>query len=126
MREWLLSAGESVVLIINAIVLIVVVVGTIEAFLRGLRAILGRSASESRLRDIYLQYGRWLVAALTFEIGSDIIETSMAPTWQEVGRLGAISAIRIFLNFFLERDLAKLEDRVEPNESARYGESNGP
>jgi len=39
-----------------------------------------------------------------------IVETSIAPSWQEVGQLGAIAVIRTFLNFFLERDLAELSD----------------
>ena len=32
-----------------------------------------------------------------------------SPTWQEVGKLGAIAAIRTFLNYFLERDLEEAE-----------------
>jgi uncharacterized membrane protein len=55
-----------------------------------------------------VRYGRWLVAGLTFQLAADIIGTSVAPSWQEVGQLGAIAVIRTFLNFFLERDLAEL------------------
>jgi uncharacterized membrane protein len=62
------------------------------------------------MRQVWLRYGRWLVAGLTFQLAADIIGTSIAPTWQEVGQLGAIAAIRTFLNFFLERDLAELRD----------------
>ena len=109
MREWLIFGGENVVLLINAIVLLIVVIGTLETLLRGSRALLNWSANESQLREIYLQYGRWLVAALTFEIAADIIETSLAPTWQEIGRLGAISVIRTFINFFLERDMSRIQ-----------------
>ena len=31
--------------------------------------------------------------------------TAIAPTWEDIGRLAAIAAIRTFLNFFLERDI---------------------
>ena len=46
-----------------------------------------------------------------------IIATSIAPSWREVGQLGAIAVIRTFLNFFLERDLAELGagDTAPPN-----------
>jgi uncharacterized membrane protein len=57
-----------------------------------------------------VRYGRWLVAGLTFQLAADIIATSITPTWQEVGQLGAIAVIRTFLNYFLERDLAELRD----------------
>jgi uncharacterized membrane protein len=40
-----------------------------------------------------------------------IIETSIAPTWEDVGQLGAIAVIRTFLYYFLERDLTELGDR---------------
>src|SRR5207247_5766940 len=77
----------------------------------GLRVAFPAPAANRRLREVWLRYGRWLVAGLTFQLAADIIETSIAPNWQEVGRLGAIAVIRTFLNFFLDRDLAELRDR---------------
>ena len=65
----------------------------------------------------YVQYARWLVAGLTFQLAADIIETAFAPSWDEIGRLAAISVIRTFVNFFLERDLAAVEKR----EAAAHG-----
>ncbi len=49
------------------------------------------------------------MGGLTFQLAADILETSIAPTWDEIGRVGAIAVIRTFLNFFLERDLAEVE-----------------
>jgi hypothetical protein len=46
--------------------------------------------------------------ASPFQLAADIIETSIAPSWEDLGQLGAIAVIRTFLNFFLERDLAEL------------------
>ena len=53
---------------------------------------------------IYL--GRWLVLGLQFTLAADIIKTAVAPTWEDIGQLGAIAAIRTFLNYFLTRDLS--------------------
>ena len=47
---------------------------------------------------------------------ADILETAIAPTWQDIGRLGAIAVIRTFLNFFLERDLAEVLQRENEND----------
>jgi uncharacterized membrane protein len=55
--------------------------------------------------DAWLRLGRWLVAGLTFQLAADILETAITTSWDEVARLGAIAAIRTFLNFFLERDI---------------------
>jgi uncharacterized membrane protein len=36
---------------------------------------------------------------------ADIVNTSFTPTWEEVGRLGAVAPIRTFLSFFLDREV---------------------
>ncbi len=109
MEEWLHLVTKDVVVVIDAMALIVIVIGTIEAFFTGLWTAFPAPA-HIRFREILVRYGRWLVAGLTFQLAADIIETSIAPTWQEVGQLGAVAVIRTFLNFFLERDLAELRN----------------
>jgi uncharacterized membrane protein len=109
MEEWLHLVTKDAVVVIDAMALIIIVIGTVEAFLTGLGAAFPAPA-HNQFREILVRYGRWLVAGLTFQLAADIIETSIAPSWQEVGQLGAIAVIRTFLNFFLERDLAELSD----------------
>jgi len=109
MEEWLHLVTKDVVVVIDAMALIIVAIGTAEAFFTGLWATFPASASHRRFREILVRYGRWLVAGLTFQLAADIIATSITPSWQEVRQLGAIAVIRTFLNFFLERDLAELE-----------------
>jgi uncharacterized membrane protein len=110
MEEWLHLITKDTVVIIDAMALIIVAAGTVEAFFTGLWAAFAAPETNRRLREVLLRYGRWLVAGLSFQLAADIIGTSIAPTWQEVGQLGAIAAIRTFLNFFLERDLTELRD----------------
>jgi uncharacterized membrane protein len=47
----------------------------------------------------------WLLLGLEFELAADLIGSVLSPTWQEVGKLGAIAVIRTVLNCFLEKDL---------------------
>ena len=114
MEEWLRLVTKDVVVIIDAMALIIVAIGTAEAFFTGLWAVFPAPASHRRFREVLVRYGRWLVAGLTFQLAADIIGTSIAPSWQEVGQLGAIAVIRTFLNFFLERDLTGLEETAAP------------
>jgi uncharacterized membrane protein len=60
---------------------------------------------------VWLSYARWLVAALTFQLAADIIETSIAPTWDDVERLAVIAVVRTLLNYFLEKDVEDIRDR---------------
>ena len=52
-----------------------------------------------------LGLGRWLAVALEFELAADILRTAISPTWQEIGMLAAIAAIRTGLNYFLQVEI---------------------
>lgn len=111
MEEWLAIVTRAAIVIFNAMALVVITFGTFEAFLKGLRAMIRPSARDRQFHQIFLRYARWLVGSLTFQLAADIIETTIAPGWEDIGRLAAIAAIRTFLNFFLERDLAEADER---------------
>src|SRR5262245_57331344 len=102
MKEWLVAVTEYSVIIIDAIALVIIVIGTVEVFFGALRLMFSSPNSHEK-RDVWLRYGRWLVAGLTFQLAADVIETSVAPQWDDIGRLAAIAVIRTFLNYFLER-----------------------
>jgi uncharacterized membrane protein len=66
-----------------------------------------------------MRLGRWLALALEFALASDLIRTAVAPSWNEIGKLAAIMALRTALNYFLEREFeqaARLP--VEPMRAA--------
>ena len=111
MEDFLIVATKYAALLINILALIIVVIGTIEAFFSGLRAWLNPAATNHEQRLVWLRYAHWLVAALTFQLASDIIETAIAPTWDDIGRLAVIAVIRTFLNYFLGRDVTEIRDR---------------
>ena len=54
---------------------------------------------------------RWLLLGLEFMLAADIVRSAIAPDWNDIGQLAAIAVIRTFLNYFLERDLADMEER---------------
>ena len=109
--------------LIEAMALVIIVVGSVEAFVTGTRAMVSEQTNEYDKRAVWLRYGRWLVAGLTFQLAADLVHTSIAPTWDDVGRLGAIAVIRTFLSYFLERDMDEL--RLRQKAPARKA-SSGP
>ena len=110
MKPWLLIVTEYAVLIIDWMALIIILVGTITAFVSTIRLIVVRLDNHAR-REIWLRYSRWLVAGLTFQLAADIAESSITTSWDAVGRLAAVAAIRTFLNYFLERDVGEIRGR---------------
>jgi len=118
LKEWQVVVTEQAVVVIDFMALIVILIGTFEAFIRG-GWVLVSSRSGHERRDVWLRYARWLVAGLTFQLAADIIETSITPSWEELAKVGAIAVIRTFLNFFLERDLNEVREREREAAEAR-------
>jgi uncharacterized membrane protein len=116
MREWLVIVSEQAITLIDAIALLVILVGTIEVSLTVARASF-KPLGDQVARQAWLRYARWLVAGLTLQLAADIIETSITTSWQAIGRVGAIAVIRTFLNYFLERDVEQQQRECVPAES---------
>ena len=112
MQEWLNVASEYSVTLIDTMALVVILYGSLEAFFSAIRARLTSETGNQR-REVWLRFARWLVAGLTFQLAADIIETSMTPTWDDIGRVAAIAVVRTFLNCFLERDLTEVSSGRE-------------
>jgi uncharacterized membrane protein len=107
LRDWLTTFTEQAIMVIDSLAMGVILFGTIQAAI-GIAAI---QPEAHHTRQVWLRYGRWLVGGLTFQLAADIIETSITTQWESVARLAAISVIRTFLNYFLERDLAEIRAR---------------
>ena len=56
---------------------------------------------------IRLSLGRSLALGLEFLLGADILNTAIAPSWDQVALLAAIAAIRTGLNYFLQKELER-------------------
>ena len=108
MSEWLRALSEYTVTIIDLMAFIVIIVGTVRAFISIMRVAVSAPVDRDQRSQTWLTYGRWLVAGLTFQLAADIIESSIASSWDSVGRLAAIAVIRTFLNYFLERDIEEV------------------
>ena len=109
-RDWLIIATNYAVTVVDWLALIMIVVGSVEAFFRGFWTMFASSDGHTQ-RDVWLRLGRWLVAGLTFQLAADVLETAVTSSWDEVARLAAIAAIRTFLNYFLERDIDAVQER---------------
>jgi uncharacterized membrane protein len=108
MKAWLAFVSEQAITLIDAVALLVILIGTVEVMV-GIARIAFGSPSHQIMRHVWLRYARWLVAALTFQLAADIIETSISGSWATIGRVGAIALIRTFLNYFLDRDVSEMQ-----------------
>ncbi|PSR18039.1 hypothetical protein C8255_09410 [filamentous cyanobacterium CCP3] len=91
---------------LEAISVLCVVVGLFKA--AHLAASLNRHhrGQEFPFNQVRLRFGLWLALALEFQLGADILSTTVTPTTQDLLKLGLIAVIRTFLNYFLGKEMA--------------------
>ena len=107
--EWLRLFVEA----LGALVIAAGVVLVVLALVRHL--LVERDASFVPIR---LRFARYLTLALELQLAADILSTSVAPTWDRIGKLAAIAVIRTALNYFLSKEL-QAESAAENSPAAR-------
>jgi len=74
-----------------------------------LKEIMERKRAAELNEEVRLKLGGYLILALEFFIASDIIRTIITPSWEGLGMLGAIVAIRTVLSYFLTGDIKNVK-----------------
>src|SRR5262245_57231493 len=101
MEDFFLSVARVTGLAVEAAAVLIVAFGSADAFVKLVGVASTPRATHGERKAIWRRFGVWLLLGLEFELAADIIESVISPTWQDIGELGAIAAIRTFLNYFL-------------------------
>jgi uncharacterized membrane protein len=112
LSEWLRAVAQVTGTVVESIGILIVVIALVRAMPRYATLVV-RLDPTFPPEGLRLELGRSLALALEFLLGADIIRTAVEPTWDEIGRLAAIAAIRTGLNFFLQRELTAEAYRTE-------------
>lgn len=89
-----------------------------QATWRAARVFFASHMPPEAIDNLRLGLGRWLAVALEFELAADVLRTAIAPTWQEIGMLAAIAAIRTGLNYFLQLEIDRAAARTRERSNA--------
>ncbi|MFE0500183.1 DUF1622 domain-containing protein [Lysobacter soli] len=127
MERWLIAVSEPTILAIDFIALGTIVLGTLIAVKDGIALLMAQGEIDRHeRRHLWMRYSHWLVAGLTFQLAADIIESSITPDWDGIGRLAAVAVIRTFLNYFLERDVSEIRELERARERESLPEKPAP
>jgi uncharacterized membrane protein len=103
--EWLRLLVEALGAMVIAAGIVIVVNALVRYMLSG---------GGGSFVPIRLAFARYLTLALELQLAADILSTSIAPTWDRIGKLAAIAVIRTALNYFLSRELKDETASAEP------------
>lgn len=100
---WLAWTVDWLRLCIESVGVLVIAVGFVLALMQLVRGM--RSGEDDNFAAVRVGFSRYLVVALEFQLASDILSTAVAPTWERLGQLAAITVIRTLLNYFLRLEM---------------------
>ena len=106
---FLLQTAFFLKIAIECFALVILAVGVIRAIIK-LLAVRKRIDRPKVLYSVRLDLGLSLVLSLEFLLAADIAATAISPSWDAIGKLAAVSGIRTFLNYFLEKEVQELEN----------------
>ncbi|GAB4382739.1 MAG: DUF1622 domain-containing protein [Elainellaceae cyanobacterium] len=115
LEQYLDSFVNVLKLLLEAIAAICVLIGLVRTIQLVVATRRRRNVQLPYLK-LRLRFGAWLAIALEFQLGADILNTTVTPTFEALAKLGAIALIRTFLNYFLSKEL---EESYELEEKAQ-------
>jgi uncharacterized membrane protein len=101
--KYFFSLGEWVSLTLEVISVMCIVIGLIVSLMLVFK--LMKDTKTPLHNRVRMKFGGWLALALEFQLASDIIKTTVNPTYENLIIVGAVAVIRTFLNYFLSREL---------------------
>jgi uncharacterized membrane protein len=108
MTDVISTVNAIVVNMCQALAMVVILIGVLKALVIYVRDIFSTKRAFAALQESRLEIGHSFSLGLAFLIGASILKTILAPTWNDIGQLAAIIALRTGLNFFLLRDVESL------------------
>ena len=108
------QAVQGLRLAVEAVGAGIITLGVAMAAFYFIRALLKRQPAD--FNQIRLVLSRYLALALEFQLGSDILSTAVAPSWDQIGKLAAIAVIRTVLNYFLTKEMGEETSRRQQDQ----------
>ena len=109
MHEFILVANAAVVGLCQVLAMIVIVIGIIKGLIIYIKDALLGAKSKDAIQESRAELGHAFSLGLGFLVGGTILNSTVAPTWNDIGQLGAIIAIRTILNYTLMKEIEKGE-----------------
>jgi uncharacterized membrane protein len=103
-EQSLRAAVALLVRIVESAAAIVIFFGALTGFIRFFVSTL-RTRGPAMFNPIRLDVSRYLALGLELQLASDLLRTAVTPTFDEIGKMAAVAAIRTALNFFLQREI---------------------
>jgi uncharacterized membrane protein len=101
------TLNDWVVSLCQLLALFVIVTGIVKALIIYSQHIFTSTSSAIAFQGSRLELGYGFSLGLSFLLGGSILKTTITPSWNELGQLAAIIALRTILNYLLLQAIDK-------------------
>lgn len=115
-EEFFFVLAEVGQVLLESIAILCIFIGIVATAHLVIKLLRRRQAAPFPFLQVRLKFGLWLAMALEFQLGADVLTTTISPGLEELIRLAVIAVIRTFLNYFLNKEM---EIQIELREQAR-------
>jgi len=120
-EEVLVPLAHATALLLEALSVLAVLSGLLAIGREALPR-LGRRLPRRPSNRARLTFASWLALALEFQLGADIVATTISPSQTHLIQLGVVALIRTFLNAFLSREIEAERELEERERSSAPGD----
>ncbi|ADL12675.1 DUF1622 domain-containing protein [Acetohalobium arabaticum] len=108
MQDLIITLSEYISYLAQLFAIIIIAHGIIVVFWINLNNVFTKEDAVDVMKRSRTKLGYSFSVGLGILIGSSILRSVVAPTWNDIGQLAAIIGIRTALNYFLNRDLGAI------------------
>lgn len=121
-EERLSSAVDVLVRLVESAGALIIFLGALLAFVRFVVVAVRSGGRAEAFVPVRLDLGRFLALGLEFQLASDILSTAIAPSYEQIGKLAAVAAIRTALNYFLGKEIEEERAEIAAERAAATGQ----
>ncbi len=113
MQDFVFRLSGYIGIICQLLAMLVISTGILKSMILFCKKVLFSTSTVTPIKECRMVLGHSFSLGLSFLIGASILKTTIAPTWNDIGQLASIIAIRTLLNYFLVREIDKHEDHIK-------------
>ncbi|MFP4381143.1 MAG: DUF1622 domain-containing protein [Candidatus Sumerlaeia bacterium] len=106
-KTFVVYTNDIIVHLCHFLAIGVIIIGVSKAVIIYLADMFTRHKAFEAMQESRMEIGHAFSLALGLLIGASILKTTLAPSWNDIGQLGAIIALRTGLNYLLLKDIRK-------------------
>lgn len=113
MNSHITHAVDIFALFVGLVWVVVIVVGVIHGLQHFIALEMWSKSKYTTHNAIRYSLGVYLLLGLEFLVAADILETVFKPSMEQLGVLAGIVIIRTLLNYFLNKELEHIQEKVQ-------------